>query len=96
MIAEFSVVPIGKGESLSPFVAECLRIVRSSGLVHQFTPMGTILEGDFDVVMKTIVECHMKVKGMSNRVLTNIKIDDRSGGKDEIHRKVASVERKFP
>jgi uncharacterized protein (TIGR00106 family) len=95
MIAEFSVVPIGKGESLSSYVAECLKIVESSGLNYQFTPMGTILEGDFDRVLKIISDCHKKVLEMSRRVLTNIKIDDRIGGKDEIHRKVASVEMKL-
>ncbi len=31
MIAEFSIVPVGTGVSLSPFVAECLRIVEKSG-----------------------------------------------------------------
>ncbi|MGD0056838.1 MAG: MTH1187 family thiamine-binding protein [Methanomassiliicoccales archaeon] len=95
MIAEFSIIPIGKGESLSPYVAECLRIVRASGLSYQFTSMGTILEGDFDEVMKVIAECHKKLKGMSNRVSTTIKIDDRTGSKDEIHRKTMSVEKRL-
>jgi uncharacterized protein (TIGR00106 family) len=77
MIAEFSVVPIGEGESLSQYVAECLKIVRSSGLDHELTPMGTILQGDLDEVMTTIISCHKKVVGMSDRVVTEIRIDDR-------------------
>jgi uncharacterized protein (TIGR00106 family) len=95
MIAEFSVVPIGKGESLSPYVAECLKIVKASGLRYQFTSMGTILEGDFDEVMEVIADCHKRVKGMSNRVSTSIKIDDRTGGEDEIRRKTLSVEKRL-
>lgn len=95
MIAEFSVVPIGKEESLSPYVAECLKIVKSSGLSYQFTSMGTILEGDFDRVLEVIATCHKKVKTMSNRVSTTIKIDDKTGSKDEIYRKVKSVENKL-
>lgn len=95
MIAEFSVVPIGSGESLSPYVAECLRIVRESGLKYEFTATGTILEGDYDEVMRVIGQCHRKVMSMSQRVLTNIKIDDRAGAKDEIERKVQSVESKL-
>ena len=77
MIAEFSVVPIGEGESLSQYVAECLKIVRSSGLDHELTPMGTILQGDLDEVMTTIISCHKKVVSMSDRVVTEIRIDDR-------------------
>ncbi len=95
MIAEFSVIPIGQGESLSSYVAECLKIVKESGLKYQFTATCTILEGDYDSVMRVIDKCHKKVRGMSNRVLTSIKIDDRAGASEEMSRKVASVERKL-
>jgi len=96
MIAEFSVVPIGAGESLSPYVAECLKIVRKSGLKYEFTALATILEGDYGQVMGTIGECHMKVRSMTDRVMTSVRIDDRAGkGGDEIERKVRSVEEKL-
>jgi len=75
LIAEFSIVPVGAGVSLSPFVAECLKIVRDSGLKHQLTPMGTVLEGDGGKVMATIMTCHFQVLRMSERVVTSIKID---------------------
>jgi uncharacterized protein (TIGR00106 family) len=95
MIAEFSIVPIGAGESLSPYVAECLKIVRDSGLKYEFTPMATILEGDYEAVMETRNKCHSKVRTMSDRVITSIRIDDRAGTTDEIERKVQSVEEKI-
>ncbi len=95
MIAEFTVVPIGSGESLSPYVAECLRIVRESGLKYEFNATGTILEGDYDEVIETIGKCHRKVMTMSHRVLTSIRMDDRAGATDEIERKVQSVESKL-
>ncbi len=95
MIAEFSIIPIGQGESLSSYVAECLKIVKESGMRYQFTATCTILEGDYDSVMRVIDKCHRKVRGMSNRVVTNIRIDDRAGSNDEMTRKVASVERKL-
>ena len=79
MIAEFSVVPIGAGESLSPYVAECLKIVRGSGLKYEFTATATILEGDYDQVMETIAQCHKKVRSMTDRVMTSVRIDDRAG-----------------
>jgi len=95
MIAEFSVVPIGAGESLSTYVAECLKIVKMSGLKYQLTPMGTILEGDFHKVMDTIGQCHLRVRSMSGRVTTMIRLDDREKHADEMVRKVKSVEEKM-
>ena len=95
MIAEFSIVPIGTGVSLSPFVAECLRIVEKSGLKHQLTPMGTVLEGDGEKVMSTIMACHSRVLMMSERVVTSIKIDDRRDRPTDMERKVRSVQEKL-
>ena len=95
MIAEFSVVPLGAGESLSPYVAECLKIVRKSGLKYEFTALATILEGDYDEVMGVIGQCHKKVRSMTPRVMTTVRIDDREGATNEIERKVRSVEEKL-
>ncbi len=95
MIAEFSVVPIGAGESVSPYVAECLKIVRDSGLKYEFTATATILEGGYDPVMETIGRCHKKVRSMADRVMTSVRIDDREGAVNEIERKVKSVEEKI-
>jgi uncharacterized protein (TIGR00106 family) len=94
MIAEFSIVPIGKGESVSQYVAECVKIVRASGLEHELTPMGTVVQGQFDEVMSVIASCHKKVRTMSDRVLTSIKIDDRKNEKPMLQ-KVESVESKL-
>ncbi|MCE5296955.1 MAG: MTH1187 family thiamine-binding protein [Euryarchaeota archaeon] len=94
MIAEFSIVPVGKGVSIGRYVAECMKIVRDSGLDHELTPMGTILQGDHDRVMATISLCHKRVASMSDRVVTYIKIDDR---RDErpMRKKVESVMEKL-
>lgn len=95
MLAEFSVVPIGKGESLSSFVAECIKIVKASGIKYQLTPMGTIIEGDLEEVMNVIMKCHKRMMEMSNRVVTSIKIDDRKGRKNALEEKVKSVQEKL-
>ena len=87
-------MPIGMGESLSDYVAECVKVVQASGLDHELTPMGTIVQGDMEEVMKVIMSCHQKVLSMSNRVVTDIRIDDR---KNERHMsaKVESVRAKL-
>lgn len=92
MLAEFSVTPIGAGESVSRYVAECLKLVVESGLDYRINPMGTGIEGDFDEVMALIARCHKAVRKSCRRVSTIIKIDDREGAKGAITKKVASVE----
>lgn len=95
MIASFSIVPLDQGESVSEQVAECLRIVRESGLPHRLTPMATIIEGETDEVMATIMRCHAAVRSASKRVLTRIEIDDREGVTDGLVTKMRSVESKL-
>ena len=92
MLAEFSVVPIGKGESVCQYVAECLKIVEASGLPYRINPMGTVIEGDYDAVMSVIRACHMRVMELSSRVITSVKVDDRRGVSGMIDKKVESVE----
>lgn len=95
MIAEFSIVPVGKDVGISRYVAECMKIVMDSGLDHELTPMGTILQGDYEQVMATISLCHKRrIAGMSDRVVTFIKIDDRRGERP-MRKKVESVMEKL-
>ncbi|UCE80274.1 MAG: MTH1187 family thiamine-binding protein [Methanobacteriota archaeon] len=94
MLAEFSIIPVGTGESVSAYVSECLRIVDGSGLDYRLNPMGTVIEGEFDEVMTVISSCHKKVAGMCDRVVTTIRIDDRKGADDALHSKIDSVEEK--
>jgi uncharacterized protein (TIGR00106 family) len=93
VMAEFSVVPLGKGESVSESIAQVIKLVDESGLEYQFTPMATIVEGDMEDVMELIRSCHRKMRETSSRVITTIKIDDREGATGRLKGKVESVEK---
>jgi uncharacterized protein (TIGR00106 family) len=95
MIAQFKIVPIGKGESLSSYVAECISIVEKSGLRYQLTPMSTIVEGEYVEVMDVIKRCHDRMLELSDRVSIGIEIDDRKGRSDAMTGKVRSVREKL-
>jgi uncharacterized protein (TIGR00106 family) len=95
MLVEFSIVPIGMGESVSQYVAECMKIVEDSSLRYKINPMGTVVEGEYDEVMALVKRCHMKVIEMCPRVITTVKIDDRKGAKGTIDKKIQSVEQKL-
>ncbi|MCP4266443.1 MAG: MTH1187 family thiamine-binding protein [Candidatus Brocadiaceae bacterium] len=95
MIVNFTIVPIGRESSLSAQVAEILKIVSESGIDYKLHSMGTILEGEWDNIMKLIKKCHKKILKDSDRVLTTITIDDHKGRSCRIAGKVKSVERKL-
>ena len=55
VIAEFTIIPIGVGTSLSRYVAACERILEESGLEHELHANGTNVEGEWDEVMAAMV-----------------------------------------
>jgi len=95
MIAEFAIVPIGVGESLSAHVARAFEVVESSGVPHEHHAMGTNLEGEWDEVMAVIKACRDRLLETSDRVTLSIRIDDRKGTVDRLGQKVDSARRKM-
>jgi uncharacterized protein (TIGR00106 family) len=95
MLVEFSIIPIGVGSSIGDQLAEVLKIVDTSGLPYKINPMGTVVEGEWDEVMKLVKKCHGTVMKRGDRALTTISIDDRKGKPNRIAEKVKSIERRI-
>jgi len=95
MLAEFSIVPIGVGSSIGDRLAEVLKIVDASGLPYKVNPMGTVVEGEWDEIMKLIKKCHKTLMKTGERALTTISIDDRTGKPNRIDEKVKSIEKRI-
>ncbi len=88
-----SIAPLGTATtSLSRYVAGMQRIIGESGLKHQLTAMGTIVEGDLDDIMPVLRRMHEQpFADGAARVSTLIKIDDRRDKSHSIEGKVRSV-----
>lgn len=95
MLAEFSIIPVGEGESLSGLVSLAVEIVHNSGLEYRVNPMGTVVEGSWDEIMDLIKRCHDAVRKGGCRAVTSITIDDRSASGSRIDKKLKSVEEKI-
>ena len=95
VLLEFSMSPFDKGESLSPYVSRVLHVVDKSGVRYKLTPMGTILEGEWDEVMKVVTICFKELQQDCKRISTNIRIDYRQGKKSRMQQKINSIERKL-
>jgi uncharacterized protein (TIGR00106 family) len=95
MIAAFSISPVGTGESVGDAVAECVAIVRASGLPNETNAMFTNLEGDWDEVMDIIKRCVDHLATAVPRVSVVIKIDHRAGVTGALRSKVEAIERRL-
>ncbi len=95
MLVEFSIVPMGLGESISKEVAKIVDIIDRSGLKYRTHAMGTIIEGDWEQCLALIKQCHDALRDVAPRVYTRIAIDDRDGGKSTMDRKLQSVREKL-
>ena len=92
VLLEFAMTPQGLGESVSRYVARILDIVDRSGITYRLTPMGTILEGDWDQVMAVVTDCFRALQSDCHRVGMNLKMDYRAGTESRLESKVDAVE----
>lgn len=95
VLLEFSMTPIGQGESVGPYVARCLDLVDQSGLDYRLHAMGTIVEGEWEEVMALLHRCFQELARDCPRISITAKIDYRQGKKGRLREKVASVERRL-
>lgn len=92
VLLEFAMSPTGQGESLSAQVARVLDVIDRSGVPYQLTPMGTILEGEWDEVMAVVTACFRTLQSECPRIGMNLKMDWRAGDDSRLHSKIARVE----
>jgi uncharacterized protein (TIGR00106 family) len=95
VIADFTIVPIGAGVSLSPYVAACQKVLADAGLKTQLHANGTNIEGDWDAVLSAVKRCHETVHAMgAPRIFTTLKIGTRIDREQTMEDKISSVESK--
>lgn len=95
VLLEFAMVPSGKGEHLTPYVARILDVIDRSGVTYRLTPMGTILEGSFDEVMQVVGDCYRALEPDCPRISMNLKMDARAGSGSRLASKIESVEQQL-
>ena len=94
VIIDFSIFPVGKGESVSDYVSRAVKIIKKSGLAYRLGPMGTAIEGEWDEVMGLVNRCFEDLKKDCHRVYMTLKVDYRKGESGRMEGKIKTVERK--
>jgi uncharacterized protein (TIGR00106 family) len=92
VIVDFTVVPVGAGISLSPYIAACEKVLAESGLTYELHANGTNVEGEWEQVFTAIRRCHDTLHAMGvPRIHTNIKLGTRTDRPQTMADKIASV-----
>jgi len=79
--------------SVSDDVARVIDMIDKSGLRYKLTAMATIIEGDWDKVMKLINRARLMLRRRGHsRIYICITIDDRKGAANRLTGKIKSVE----
>lgn len=92
VIAELTLFPLGKGESVGDYVAKIYGLIEQSGIDYMPGPMGTCIEGDWDEVMSLIDRCFKEMTKQSSRVYMTVAIDYRKDGLRRMRGKIDRIE----
>jgi uncharacterized protein (TIGR00106 family) len=96
VLLEFAMFPTDKGESVSNYVSRLVKVIRDSGIPHQLTPMGTIVETEsMSQALALVHLCYDQLAPDCNRVYSSLKFDIRKGEPGRMAQKIASIESKI-
>lgn len=95
VLADISIVPLGAGDSLSPYIAACQRVFTEAGLEPWLHAFGTNVEGEWAQVIDAVRRCHEIVHEMgAPRVTATVKLSTRSDRDQTLTGKIESVQAK--
>jgi uncharacterized protein (TIGR00106 family) len=94
VLLEFAMFPTDKGESVSQYVSQVIKMIDESGVSYQLTPMGTIVETEtMDEALVIIKKAYEVLEPHANRIYSSLKFDIRKGKSNRLKQKIASVEK---
>ncbi len=96
VMIDLCVVPMGVGVSVSPYVAECERVLAEAGLDHTLGAYGTVVEGEWELVFQAVRQCHERLHAMgAPRLFTTLKVSTRTDRDQTAADKIQSVRSKL-
>ena len=94
-IVSFTLVPVGAGVSVSPYIAAVVRVLEESALTFELNSNSTNVEGEWEDVFAVIKRCHEVVHGQgAPRIHTCIQVGTRIDREQRMAEKLDSVFRR--
>ena len=92
IIADFCIVPMGVGASVSAYVREIAKIIDASGLVHVMHANGTNIEGEMADVTTLVEACCARLTELGvERVFCTMVFSTRTDKPQSMADKLASL-----
>jgi uncharacterized protein (TIGR00106 family) len=94
IIAQISIAPIGKDVSVSKYVKTAIDVFKKYNIKFEINAMATVVEiEDVESLLKVVSEAHRAVLNTGvDRVITELKIDDRRDKNATIRSKLRSLQ----
>lgn len=95
VIADFCIVPLGVGISLSSYIAAAVDELEAAGLECETHAYGTNVSGDYDQVFHALKKALQKVHELgAPRITCTIKLGTRTDREQSMQDKIESVTKK--
>ena len=93
IITQLSIAPLGKGTSVSKYVRIVLDVLKQENIYFETNAMATIIETeDLKTLFRIVQKAHEAVvTAGGERIITELKIDDRRDKKATIKSKLSSL-----
>jgi uncharacterized protein (TIGR00106 family) len=94
IIAQLSIAPVGKGTSLSKYVKVAVESIKKQNVKYKTNAMATVIETkDLETLFNVVQKAHNAVlNGGTERIITELKIDDRRDKNITIESKLNSIQ----
>ena len=95
IIASLSISTLGKSTSVSTYVKIVIETLKKEQVKFQTNPMATVIETkDIETLFQVIQKAHQAVAEQgANRIITEIKIDDRRDKEATMESKLDSLKK---
>ncbi len=92
VVAQVTVTPVGTGEpDITAYIRRCIQVAHLSELKFQETPLGTVIRGPLQEVLKAVKQMHNAPFEIgARRVRTTVTIDDYRDDETDAPLKTAS------
>ena len=93
IISRLSIAPIGSGVSVSKYVKIALNMIKKYNVRYETNAMSTVIETeDLDILFSIVKDAHEAVVASGvDRVITELKIDDRKDKNVTIDSKLDAI-----
>ena len=94
IISQLSIAPVGKDISLSKYVKKVISVLKENNIKFETNDMATVIETeDLETLFKVVEKAHKAViESGAQRVITELKIDDRRDKNITIGTKIKSLQ----